>query len=431
LLAGVRVEQALALDNLSRDELQAVIGHEFSHILNEDLTFNSQLAGVVQGFQMITKLGDTLTDRRLRSSRDRGGAAALGIGLVIIGAIGYSLGRLIQSLFSQQREYLADASSAQFTRNPQALARALGKILMGQGSAIRASSCLEYAHIFFSDAMGTGLLNSILKTHPRPIDRINRLVGEKSAEEILAQVSLPAPAQDTAEKPKTKSIDPQWTAEKVLQCIGAPNAANFNQVATLISELGTKKELLRKPAVAKAAFSLVVLHSQAQYEEGLDIVIEQAGISKLEISELRKAVESDEQKRVLLFQTTLSALRELSLKEKQDLLTSLKALFERDHKWSLLETMLYLVAEKTLLPGRKLPKTAIKPAEQILKYYQNEENVDFIEVQNFLFAWNQAPLLQKKTLLENTLTKIDLNKMQSREEFRLMSLWLGVPVPLL
>jgi Zn-dependent protease with chaperone function len=422
-----------ALERLTRDELQAVIGHEFSHILNEDLSFNGKLAGVVQGFQIITKLGDLLTNnRRNRSHRNRFTADAIGLGLMAIGSFGYALGRLIQNLISRQREYLADSSSAQFTRNPEALARALGKILMGQGSAISASSRIEFAHIFFSDAVGTAFMSSLLSTHPPLRDRIQRLVPKLDLEEVLVQATANN-SSSTADK--TRGPKPiasqQWTSEKILACIGAPTEANFQLTQSLLSEYGPQSELLKKPTTARAALSLVVLYSQEAYQDGLPLIMEQAGVSKSDFNELRRLVEAGEQQRVVLFQKALAGLRVLSFKEKQELLQSLRLLFERDQKWSLLETMLFLVAEKILLSGKRSQVTVQQlPVSNLRAWFEQETSVDFKAVQEFLHSWDSAFLLRKKDLIQECLKFVDQQKSQSREEFRLVALWLGVPIPM-
>ena len=126
------------LQILSRDELEGVIAHEFSHILNGDMRLNMRLIGLLFGLMVISIIGRGLFEvmqfSALTSRRDReggGGAMAfflLGLGLMIIGSIGVFFGRLIQAAISRQREYLADASAVQFTRNPDGIANALKKI---------------------------------------------------------------------------------------------------------------------------------------------------------------------------------------------------------------------------------------------------------------------------------------------------------------
>ena len=123
---------------LNRDELQGVIGHEFSHILNGDMRLNLRLMGVIFGILCLAVIGRILLYSRSRSSKDKNPLMLLGLALIVIGAIGVFFGRLIQAALSRQREFLADASSVQFTRNPAGLSGALQKI-GGAGSRVESA----------------------------------------------------------------------------------------------------------------------------------------------------------------------------------------------------------------------------------------------------------------------------------------------------
>src|ERR1035437_7656201 len=125
-----------ALDKLTRDELQGVIGHEFSHILNGDMRLNLKLSALVFGILVIGLAGRgilwVIMRGRIRGGKNSGGViiavGAVGLALPIIGYVGYFFGKLIQAAVSRQREFLADASSVQFTRNPGGITGALKKI---------------------------------------------------------------------------------------------------------------------------------------------------------------------------------------------------------------------------------------------------------------------------------------------------------------
>jgi Zn-dependent protease with chaperone function len=156
---------------LNRDELQGVIGHEFSHILNGDMRLNLRLMGVIFGILCLAVIGRVLIYSR--GGRDRNPLMLLGLALIVIGAIGVFFGRLIQAALSRQREFLADASSVQFTRNPAGLSGALQKI-GGVGSQVESAHAGEASHMFFGNGLGKPFLG-VLATHPPIEERIRAI----------------------------------------------------------------------------------------------------------------------------------------------------------------------------------------------------------------------------------------------------------------
>src|ERR1035441_677516 len=156
---------------LNRDELQGVIGHEFSHLLNGDMRLNLRVMGVIFGILCLAVIGRILLYSRSR--RGKNPLMLLGLALIIIGAIGTFFGRLIQAAISRQRENLADASSVQFTRNPAGLSGALQKI-GGVGSLIESPHAGEANHIFFSDGLGKPFFR-MMATHPPLAQRIRAI----------------------------------------------------------------------------------------------------------------------------------------------------------------------------------------------------------------------------------------------------------------
>ncbi len=176
------------LENLSREELQGVIAHEFSHIINGDMRLNVKLMGVLFGILVIAFIGimilrssfySSAYGRRSRSSREGGGGKlaiiVLGLALMLIGYIGVFFANLIKSAISRQREYLADASSVQYTRNPSGIAGALKKIgNFADGSKVENKHASEASHLFFSSNF-TGFLNKLMSTHPPLDERIKKI----------------------------------------------------------------------------------------------------------------------------------------------------------------------------------------------------------------------------------------------------------------
>ncbi len=161
-----------ALDKLTRAELQGVIGHEFSHILNGDMRLNIRLVGVVFGLVVVASIGRRIMHGTQRS-RSAGGLVTFGFALFAAGWIGVVLGRMIQASVSRQREFLADASAVQFTREPGGIAGALKKIgALSEGSKLSSAGAGEVAHMLFGDGLAR---TSLFATHPPLPARIRRL----------------------------------------------------------------------------------------------------------------------------------------------------------------------------------------------------------------------------------------------------------------
>ena len=175
------------LNILNRDELQGVIAHEFSHILNGDMRLNIRMISVLFGILVLTLIG-YFTLRLLpsgssrRSSSKEGGGGGLAIILVIalammiFGFIGQITAKLIKAAVSRQREFLADASAVQFTRNPAGISGALKKIGGGAGSTISHHRAEEASHMFFGSCFKKKFIN-IFATHPPLEDRIRAIDG--------------------------------------------------------------------------------------------------------------------------------------------------------------------------------------------------------------------------------------------------------------
>ena len=168
-----------ALEVLGRDELQGVIGHEFSHVLNGDMRLNIRLMGVLFGIMVVSLAGRMLLRGgrwgaiSSRRSKGTGAMILIGIGLAVLGGVGVFFARVIKASVSRQREYLADASAVQFTRQSDGIANALKKIGgYSAGSYIEATDPEEVSHMLF----GTGSrLAGLFATHPPLTSRIQAL----------------------------------------------------------------------------------------------------------------------------------------------------------------------------------------------------------------------------------------------------------------
>ncbi len=170
------------LETLKRDELQGVIAHEFSHILNGDMRLNIRLIAILNGILLIAMIGyilmRTSAGRRSYFSDNKKGGNPLpliGLLLYIIGYVGVFFGRLIKSAVSRQREFLADASAVQFTRYPDGIAGALKKIGgLTEGSRLRSERAEEASHMYFGNGLRQPFIE-LLATHPPLAERIRRI----------------------------------------------------------------------------------------------------------------------------------------------------------------------------------------------------------------------------------------------------------------
>ena len=194
-----------ALDSLSRDELQAVIAHEYGHIENGDLALYSQLTAILHGYYTISEWQNrqehihtapeaNLFDLRGLFNNEHGYSYTGGI-LAFFGSIHYLCGRLLQAAFSRQREHMADARAVQYTRHPDALIGALKKALALQHDGVRLiRPPLDRAHIYFIYYQSAQ--NRLLRTHPPLRERIQTWgggdVSERELDAILFDIQQQA-----------------------------------------------------------------------------------------------------------------------------------------------------------------------------------------------------------------------------------------------
>jgi len=356
------------LELLDRDELQGVVAHEFSHILNSDMRLNIRLMGIVHGILVVALIGYVLLrtagTRRVYFSRRRGDSGApllvLGLALIIIGYAGVFFGRLIKSAVSREREFLADASAVQFTRNPLGIAGALKKIggLM-YGSGIENTHAEEASHLFFGSVVSSWF--SLLSTHPPLAERIKRL--DPAFDGSFAAVKPARPVQ--AEQPPDRSKQaarrsrtaagafgraseplraPLEPLETVLQ-IGAPGIEHLAFAALLLEELPDRlHQAAQNPFGARAViFALLLDDDVAIRTRQLERLAEHADRAVYEetrrISSLVAAVRPES--RLPLVDLTFPALRTLSDEQYRSFRENVVQLVRADKKIGLFEYVLH------------------------------------------------------------------------------------------
>ena len=266
-----------SLELLTRDELQGVVAHEFSHILNGDMRLNIRLIGILHGILFIALTGRILLRSRSRArsnGKNGGGLALFGLALVVIGYIGVFFATLIKMAVSRQREFLADASAVQFTRYPEGIAGALQKIgVLHYGSKIHHPKAEEASHMFFADGMRKKF-SSMFSTHP-PLDiriqainpSFNGIFPQKSYEQILAEVRArnEKPASKTKKAKKSSAMGPLDPLLKnplgeILGTIGTIGTANIAAASALVGSIPepVKSAIRSQSRVASTIYMLLL-----------------------------------------------------------------------------------------------------------------------------------------------------------------------------
>lgn len=352
-----------AIDHLSRDQLQGVIAHEFSHIFNGDMRLNIRLIGVLNGILILGIIGyyllySTSYSRRGRDSgKSGGGIMALAIGLMVIGFAGTFFGGLIKAAVSRQREYLADASAVQFTRNPDGIAGALKRIGgLESGSVMKHPGASEVSHAFFARGV-SGFMQAMSATHPPLAKRILRIDphwdGKFYSSDSADKAGLPGSGEAAGKK---ETMTRAALAKKVaavatgaalvdvsnaIDQIGDPTQESVDHARALIAELpATLIEAAREPYGARAVvYSLVLDPGQAVRERQLARLQQHADANVLLLThELRPAMAGlDIKYRLPLMDITIPALKQLSPDQYQAFRDNLLALIEMDSRVDLLE----------------------------------------------------------------------------------------------
>ncbi len=362
-----------ALEKFSRDELQGVIAHEFSHIINGDMRLNIKLMGVLHGILIISFIGfavlrSTLfrSTRRRRSRSSREGTIAiviLGIALIIIGYVGVFFGNIIKSAISRQREYLADSAAVQYTRNPSGIKGALKKIArIAKGSEIENSHAQEASHLFFSNGISSAIMN-LMSTHPPINERIKRIdpgfSGETKAD--LSHLQADSPVKGFAGG-GSFAVD----TEKVKSSVGKTNPENLAYAGKIMR--GIKDPVVnaahKLPHAKAVVYSLLLSNNLPVREKQLTLINSQSEKQVIEtIKEIKHQItELPPEYRIPLLDISIATLKEMEPEDFPDFKNTILRLVDADGKISLFE---YTV--KTMLL-RHLEYSFSKPSSPQVKY---------------------------------------------------------------
>ncbi len=234
------------LEHLDRDELQGVIAHEFSHILNGDMRLNIRLIGFLFGILVIAIIGRKLlfSARYARDSRNAAPAVMAGLAVVVLGYVGLFFGRWIKAAVSRQREYLADASAVQFTRNPDGIGNALKKIGALYAGSFLSTDSEEIGHMLFSPGMGY----QMFATHP-PLEKRIKAIDPSFQPEELERIARQLDRHAQARKAE---------AEEALRRRQAREAAEGIDPARLVTDLGSLAEQIGQPGMQQALSAAIM-----------------------------------------------------------------------------------------------------------------------------------------------------------------------------
>lgn len=366
---------------LSRDQLQGVVAHEFSHILNGDMRLNIRLMGIINGILIIAMIGRGIlrgmSSGRSRSSSKKGGGGmaslVLGLALIVVGYIGVFFGKLIKSAVSRQREFLADAAAVQFTRNPSGIAGALMKIAeLKTGSRLEDRHAEEASHLFFSNGLSKAL-HQILSTHPPIMERIRRIdphLIEMSAEE-MSEPGTPVPESFAAAAlsfQATSGLMP----DELMALVGNPQPAHLVISEKILSDLPPLlSEAAHEPFGARAlVYCLLINREQDVKDKQISILASYADPQVLRQTHMLLPIVETLGRgyRLPLIDIAIPSLKNLSAKQYETFSENVKHLVEADKRISLFEFAIQRMITCRLDPffrGKKPPKVKYHTFDQI------------------------------------------------------------------
>ena len=357
-----------AIQTLTRDELQGVIAHEFSHILNGDMRLNLRLIGLLHGILIIALLGYLLlrivTQFPMRSSRsDENGKGVIGVvaalflvggSLVAIGYIGVFFANMIKSAVSRQREFLADASAVQFTRNPSGISDALKKIGgWSKHAKLQSVRATEASHMFF----GNGVASLIFATHPPLEVRVKRIdprfdgqfATTKEVTHSLSELidprslSMQLASFNASHQSALLGADQLETnPQKATDRIGEPRSEHIEHAHEQIEQLDSRiAENVRDPLGAVAIIYALLLAPEGDSTRQQQWLELENSCDQRVLAELKRVLESVDQlaveQRLPVVCLALPALHQMSPPQINDFRLTVRKLIEADRKWTLFE----------------------------------------------------------------------------------------------
>ncbi|MEM8843844.1 MAG: M48 family metallopeptidase [Pseudomonadota bacterium] len=463
------------LERLNRDQLQGVVAHEFSHVLHGDMRLNLNLITVLSGVMFISQAGKvvlhSMTGHHHRGrSQSSVPIVGLGLALIIIGYIGTVFGSLIKSAVSRQREYLADASAVQYTRNPEGIAGALKVIGSGVGSHVGSPRAEECSHLFFGDALFARAFG-FLSTHPPIDDRIQRIDPRWDGEYLAGN---PITQKDSAEKNFTDRLSKLNTT---LEKTGFLDPVMIGIAAALLQSLEpTIKDATDHPGSAYALMLALRLHSNPEILEKQYAYLASQPLLLNDVKRYACKLEEINENDVLpLIEMSIPALKKLSEPQYKEFKKHLMQFIFADKKSDLKEWLHFRLLSHYLDPSfnmnkkRKFSRSyhslapiqkqinivislvayvgdkshdeieqAYSHAIEILKLKElsriDYEDIEFSEINNALEEVDYLVPLLKNNFLNACAECIQLDKHVSAREWgllRVIAACIGCPMPIL
>ncbi|BBP46586.1 Zn-dependent protease [Thiosulfatimonas sediminis] len=396
-----------ALERLDRNQLQGVIAHEFSHILNGDMRLNFRLIVLLHGIGFIRSIGRFMSPsrrqqaRHSRAKKGQGIAAIVGLLLRLVGWLGELFSRMLQAKISREREYLADASAVQFTRNPQSIGGALKVLAHAQGrSYLTQDNLHEIAHLFFAPALSR--MFSWYATHPPldarirriepnwdgvgleglPLEKVNTHLQQDELQsnsqlagiqmERLQNLALLLPLLQHGLAPLSANQETQ--AQALLDSLQSPLDAMAMVLAVLLNKQIAPEDAAQNGSVLLKRLLVAFSASEKQLFD------QTQGLAAALTQQLDCLQNFPQLNRLLLVELAMPSLKQLSAKQYQNLQTFLNAVAQFDGRSSLFESALigllklYLRTDPaSRREGRVQRFSAFKPEIQLLFSYLSQK----------------------------------------------------------
>lgn len=423
-----------AIEQLDRNELQGVIAHEFSHIHHGDMLLNTRLTALLHGMLLLGLIGGMLlrgwseTSSGIRvssrsSSNDKNGGGSVvllvigaGVVLYVLGYVGTFFGQLIKASVSRQREYLADASAVQFTRDPSTIAGALKKIGSNPlGALLSAPRAAEFSHLYFGDGVGS----SWFDTHPPLKDRIRRVDpgwdGRYPKFEPRLDVALMN--QDAWTAAVTGQPYQPSAVEVAVAAVGAPTAAHLLEARSTLQRLDERLQRAAHDSEGAEAliYGLLLDSEPGLRARQLEEIKKRLNLSlALQLDLLEESLlRLDPGQRLPLLDLAMPALKQLDTPAFLALRENMALLIKLDGKVKLLEWTLLRIVERNLRPGSgKIGHVALAELSEasatLLAFLARVGETSEVETaQAFADAWSGLPFAPRPLPAEGSLRDLE------------------------